>query len=180
MFNRGNKKQTEEKRMSEPALSIIAAGTTIVGDIVSEGDIRVEGFILGRLVCKSKLVVGTGGRVKGTVDTLNATVAGEVTGNVIVREVLQVQETGKLIGDITTQKLVVQQGAVFSGNCKMGVDAQEILKRTPIPDILSSAKAKFEEQLLVENGTPQLAAGIMIGGLESDSVTAPKIDFKKK
>jgi cytoskeletal protein CcmA (bactofilin family) len=178
MFNRG--KQTEERRMSEPALSIIAAGVTIVGDIVSEGDIRVEGAVLGRLVCKSKLVVGTSGRVKGTIDTQNATIAGEVMGNIIVRDVLQIQETGKLIGDITTQKLVVQQGAVFSGNCKMGVDAQEILKRTPIPDLLSSAKAKFEEQLLVENGSSQFAAGMIMGGLEPDSITAPKIDFKKK
>jgi cytoskeletal protein CcmA (bactofilin family) len=179
MFNK-SKKQAEERKVSEPALSIIAAGATIVGDIVSEGDIRVEGVILGRLVCKSKLVVGVGGRVKGAVDTQNATIAGELMGNIIVRDVLQIQETGKLIGDVTTQKLVVQQGAVFSGNCKMGVDAQEVLKRTPIPDLLSSAKAKFEEQLLVENGSPQLAAGIMMGGLEADSVMAPKIDFKKK
>ncbi|MCS6904481.1 MAG: polymer-forming cytoskeletal protein [Bacteroidia bacterium] len=179
MFSKGNKKQAEDKKSAEPALSIIAVGTTIVGDIVSEGDIRVEGQILGRLVCKSKLVVGNGGRIKGTVDTENAVIAGEISGNILVRNTLQIQESGKVVGEIITQKLVVQEGAILSGNCKMGSDAQELLKRTPIPDLLSSAKAKFEEQLLIENNSSQLG-GLMIAGLETENLAPSKIDYKKK
>lgn len=149
MFNFRSKSSEEEvgKKSSEPSLSIVAKGTTMVGDVVSDGDIRVEGHIYGRLICKSKLVVGTNGKIEGIVDTKNATVAGEIKGTIVVREVLQLQETAKLFGDVCTAKLMVQQGAVFTGNCKMGIEATELLKRTPIPDLLSNPKPVVESHL---------------------------------
>ena len=138
------------KKPGEPHLSLIAPGTVIDGHLHSEGDIRVEGRVIGTLHCRARLVVGPQGRIDGTVDTLNATIAGQVHGTVLVREVLQVQETGQIVGDIVTEKLVIQAGGVFTGNCKMGSEASEILKRTPRP-VLPGTPAERDKPKVLES-----------------------------
>jgi cytoskeletal protein CcmA (bactofilin family) len=132
--NSNPKKPGDDKRPgSEATLSIIASGNVIDGNVYSEGDIRVEGKVLGKLVCKSKLVVGHQGYVKGVIDSSNATIAGQVDGTIMVRDVLQIQETGRIYGDIITEKLIMLAGGVFTGSCKMGKEAVEILKASPQP-----------------------------------------------
>ncbi|MEM6260890.1 MAG: polymer-forming cytoskeletal protein [Bacteroidota bacterium] len=122
----------------------IAAGTVVVGNINAEGDMRIEGKVIGTLVCNSKLVVSGTGYIEGSVDARNATIEGEIKGNVITRELLQLDKSSKVYGDIFTQKLVVQMGAIFTGSCKMGEAAQEILKRKPqgANDLLSKNQNK--------------------------------------
>lgn len=108
-------------------LNTIARGTVLEGKITTKGDIRVEGKVIGTITCDAKLVIGEHGSVEGVVDSRNAFIAGEVKGEVVVRELLQLQEKGRIEGDIYTQKLSVQVGATFTGNCRMGEDAKKIL-----------------------------------------------------
>ena len=138
----------EPKRGGEPTLSLVAPGTVIDGHLHSEGDIRVEGRVIGTLHCRARVVIGPQGRVDGTIDTLNATIAGQVHGTLLVREVLQVQETGHIAGDIVTEKLVIQAGGVFTGNCKMGAEASEILKRTPRPAVPGTSAEREKPKVL--------------------------------
>jgi len=138
----------EPKRAGEPSLSLIAPGTVIDGHLHSEGDIRIEGRVIGTLHCRARLVIGPQGRVDGTIDTLNATIAGQVHGTLLVRELLQVQETGNIVGLIVTEKLVIAAGGVFTGNCKMGVEASEILKRTPRPAVPGTAPEREKPKVL--------------------------------
>lgn len=138
----------EPKRSGEPNLSLVAAGTIVDGHLHSEGDIRVEGRVIGTLHCRARVVIGAQGRVDGTIDTLNATIAGQVHGTLLVRELLQVQETGHIAGDIVTEKLVINAGGVFTGNCKMGAEAVEILKRTPRPATPSLPSEKEKPKVL--------------------------------
>ena len=116
-------KKDEKKPNESAALSIIAPGTVIEGKIISEGDFRIEGKMIGTIICRSRLVVGNQGVIEGTIDSENAIVAGTVQGTVVVRDVLQIQETGKVQGEIAANKLVVQAGAIFNGNCLMGEEA---------------------------------------------------------
>ncbi|RMG56611.1 MAG: polymer-forming cytoskeletal protein [Bacteroidetes bacterium] len=111
--------------------NIIAEGTVVVGNINAEGDLRVEGKVIGTLVCNSKLVVSATGYIEGNVDARMATVEGEIKGNVVTRELLTIDKTGKIFGDIFTQKLVVQMGAVFTGSSKMAEAAKEMLTKAP-------------------------------------------------
>ena len=115
----------------ETRRNIISAGTVVVGNINAEGDLRVEGQVIGTLVCNSKLVVSETGYIEGSVDARNATIEGEIKGNVVTRELLQIDKTGKIFGDIFTQKLVVQMGAIFTGTSKMSDAAKEVLTKTP-------------------------------------------------
>ncbi len=125
--------QDSTRTGSENMLSIIAQGNTLEGNVYSDGDIRIEGRVLGKLVCRSKLVIGANGYVKGNIDAANATIAGQVDGTIMVREVLQVQETGRIYGDIITEKLIMNAGGVFTGSCKMGKEAREVLSSAPQP-----------------------------------------------
>lgn len=125
----------------------IARGTVLEGKITTDGDIRVDGVVKGSIYCKSKLSIGEHGVVEGTVDARNAFIEGTVKGTVIVRELLQLQEKGKIQGDIYTQKLSVQIGATFSGNCRMGSEARSMLNnKEDNPPVVLENTLKEEHQ----------------------------------
>ncbi|TAE49623.1 MAG: polymer-forming cytoskeletal protein [Bacteroidetes bacterium] len=129
--------------------NVIAEGTVVIGDIIAEGDMRVEGKVMGTLVCNSKLVVSGTGFIEGNIDARMATIEGEVKGNVITRELLTIDKTGKIFGDIFTQKLVVQMGAIFTGSSKMADAAKEVLTRAPqrAKDLLGKSGDEVKNQL---------------------------------
>jgi cytoskeletal protein CcmA (bactofilin family) len=128
MFGSSKSKNVSNKSMSvDNVLNTIAKGTILEGKIITKGDIRIEGKVIGTVSCDAKLVIGENGSVEGVVDARNAYIAGTVKGQVVVRELLQLQEKGNILGDIFTQKLSVQVGATFTGNCRMGTDAKSAL-----------------------------------------------------
>ena len=135
-FSKNNR--SDGATTSESALSIISPGTVIEGNIFAQGDIRVEGKIVGTLVCKSRLVISSQGLIEGNIDTIKATVAGTVNGNLIARELLQVLETGKITGDVCVDKIVTSPGAVINGNLKTGEMAVQAIKN--VPQLDSSSK----------------------------------------
>ncbi len=98
----------------------ILAGTAIEGEVKSEGDIRVDGHIKGRITITGKLVVGEKGQVEGEIKCANATVSGALMGDIAVEGLLTLQATARVQGDVRTGKLAVEPGAEFSGSCNMG------------------------------------------------------------
>jgi cytoskeletal protein CcmA (bactofilin family) len=113
-------KEKEKKGEADGSLNIIGRGTEIQGNVTAAGDMRVEGRIKGTITCKARLVLSPEGVIEGNIDAVQATIAGDVKGTVVARQLLHIQETGKVLGDIFTEKLIVQLGAFFSGNCRMG------------------------------------------------------------
>jgi cytoskeletal protein CcmA (bactofilin family) len=101
------------------AINLISIGTDITGDIKSNGDIRIDGSLTGTLSTKGKVVIGQTGRVSGEVFCKNSEVSGTVEGKITVNQLLILKASSKIQGDITTLKLSIEPGAVFSGNCKM-------------------------------------------------------------
>src|ERR1035437_2370301 len=102
-----------------PTINLISTGTDITGDIKSNGDIRIDGSLMGNLNTKGKVVIGPTGKVKGEVICKNSEVAGIIEGKIMVGQLLNLKASSKIIGDIVTVKLSIEPGAVFSGNCKM-------------------------------------------------------------
>ncbi len=99
--------------------NMITAGTTITGNIVATGDIRIEGVLLGNLETKGKLVVGATGQIKGDITCNNSDIEGFVEGKITVTELLSLKAASKIIGDVITTKLAIEPGAIFSGTCSM-------------------------------------------------------------
>jgi cytoskeletal protein CcmA (bactofilin family) len=97
----------------------ITVGTEITGDINSNGDIRLDGSLKGNLNSKGKLVVGESGKVKGIINCKNSDIFGIVEGKINVSELLSLKSSSQVVGDITTNRLAIEPGCMFTGNCKM-------------------------------------------------------------
>ena len=101
------------------SINTIAAGTSIKGDVKTNGDIRIDGTLVGSLESKGKIVIGTTGSVEGEIICQNGVFSGNIKAKVTVNELLSLLSTAKLIGDVTTNKLSIEPGACFTGNCIM-------------------------------------------------------------
>lgn len=99
--------------------SIIAPGARITGNVYSEEDIRIEGFLEGDLVCKGKVILGPQSILKGNVTCLNAEVSGIIEGDVDAAELLSLRERAQIKGAIKTSTLIIEPGASFNGTCEM-------------------------------------------------------------
>ena len=100
-------------------LNILGSGTTIVGNIVSQGDVRVDGILDGNLTTQSKLVIGATGRISGEIKCKDCEVSGIVKGKIQVENLLMLRATAVVEGEIKTTKLAIEPNAVFSGTCSM-------------------------------------------------------------
>lgn len=101
------------------SINLVGTGTTIKGEIFSNGDIRVDGSIIGTVESKGKVIVGNTGMVEGDIICQNADFSGQIKARVEVSELLTLKANSKLFGDIITNKLAIEPGAVFTGSCTM-------------------------------------------------------------
>lgn len=97
----------------------IAKNTSLVGDIDSDGDFRVDGKIDGTIKTTGRVVIGKEGIVTGTIDCANADIEGTFSGHLIVDQVLSLKETAVINGEVTLGKLSVEPGAAFNATCTM-------------------------------------------------------------
>ena len=125
MFTKNNEsmKRTEN---NNSVVNIIGQGTSILGDINSNSDIRVDGTLKGSIKTEGKVVLGKEGVVEGDVICQNADISGIIKAKITVSNLLSLKETAKLKGDIVTNKLSIEPGAEFTGSCSMGAVIREI------------------------------------------------------
>ncbi len=121
MFGNKNEKQSVSNGtpVSNNVSNSIVEGTIINGDIIASNDIRIDGALVGKLDCKGRVIIGPQGKVEGDIICINAIIEGSFKGNLNVKELLTVKETGMISGEIVTDKLQVQNGAVFNVTCTM-------------------------------------------------------------
>ncbi|MDX2171506.1 MAG: polymer-forming cytoskeletal protein [Bacteroidota bacterium] len=108
------------------SVNLIGNGTKIIGDISSNGDVRIDGNLVGNLVTTGKFVLGPNGVIEGNVTSGNADLSGEIKGIVNVSEMLLLKSTAKINGDIVTGKLAIEPGALFTGSCNMGAKVKNM------------------------------------------------------
>lgn len=101
------------------ALSIVAMGMTVTGDIESNGVVKVEGTIEGTIRCARQVLVGRQGRVKGDILTREAVIGGRVDGTISGAERVEIQSGAVVSGDIHAKSLVVVEGAQLNGSVRM-------------------------------------------------------------
>ena len=106
-------------------LNIIGKGTSIVGNIVSPGDVRIDGILEGNLTTQSKLVIGPSGKVTGEIKCKDCEVAGMVNGKLNVGNLLMLRSTARVEGEIKTTKLAIEPNAIFTGTCNMSGQTSE-------------------------------------------------------
>jgi cytoskeletal protein CcmA (bactofilin family) len=120
-------KQEEQSNSNSGIFNVLASGTTITGNVVTETDFRLDGRIEGDIQCKGKIVVGPKGSIQGKIISENAEVLGFVEGTIRIKEKLVLKSTSIINGDIIIQTLEIEPGARFNGTCNMsGKNSQEM------------------------------------------------------
>ncbi len=105
MFNK-----TEEKKAAVEMVNssnVIAKETTIKGDIITYGNIRIEGTVEGTLSSKTKIVIGESAFLKGNIDSKEAEIAGKIVGEVRCTDILFLKKTAIIEGNIYSKQLVI-------------------------------------------------------------------------
>lgn len=113
------KKKEKVQFESPDRLNRLVEGTRIIGDILSESNLRIDGEVKGNVATSAKVVIGETGFVHGNLSCLEADIEGKVEGKLNVEGLLILRETARIDGDIFTIKLHMEEGAVFEGVCKM-------------------------------------------------------------
>ena len=112
-----NKEKTQKTKVME--INVVAKNTTINGDIISEGDFRIDGTLEGNIKTKGRVIIGIDGSVKGKIDAVNSDIEGKFSGELLVQETLTIKATAIISGDVVIGKLSVEPGATFNASCSM-------------------------------------------------------------
>lgn len=100
--------------------TVIGPSVRVEGDVVSQGNIQVDGAVSGTIETAANLAVGEQAKLAANVKAQNAYLAGHLKGNLLVQERLELAATAKVDGDITAKVLVMAEGAQLNGRCQMG------------------------------------------------------------
>jgi cytoskeletal protein CcmA (bactofilin family) len=126
MFNTNKKGMGKSNESESFQRNQVAKGTTITGDIETNGSIRIDGELTGTIKSSGKVVIGETGKVNGEIICQTANCSGNVKGKITVTELLTLHSTASIKGDIITGKLAIEPGATFTGNCSMGAVIKEM------------------------------------------------------
>lgn len=113
--------ETLAREIKEGTLSgFVGSGTELTGETTFKAMLRVDGHLSGKISSSSgTLIVGATGKIDANVDVAVAVVHGAVNGDIIASQRLELGRAAKVNGNIQTPSLVIEQGAIFEGNCKM-------------------------------------------------------------
>ena len=117
--HRDGKDSGSRPPLREAALSIVAAGTKILGEVDCDGVLKIEGTVVGTVRASRQVLVAKGGSIEGDVFTREAVVGGRIEGAILADERVEVQASSAVHGDITTQRIVVQEGGEVNGRVLM-------------------------------------------------------------
>jgi len=119
MFNAKSKSDVLGEAPVGTSASLIGAGTTLKGDISSNGDLRIDGKLIGNIDCTAKVVIGANGVVEGDISGQQADIMGTVTGSIKVKDLLQLKTSCVVSGNLYASKLQIEPAATFNGQCHM-------------------------------------------------------------
>ncbi len=123
------KKSVEAPANFEKVDTLIGKDTHFQGVITATGTVRIDGSYQGEIKTKGDLVIGESGRVEAHVEGRNVLVGGYLKGNIIASGKVDISPTGKVFGDMKVKNLIIEEGAVFKGNCLMEKEEEKILAK---------------------------------------------------
>jgi cytoskeletal protein CcmA (bactofilin family) len=104
---------------SPDRLNVIVEGSKVIGDMITDSNLRVDGDVMGNVTSASKVVVGENGSITGDLICADADIEGRVSGVMKIDGLLSLRSKAVIDGEITTSKFEIEEGAHFSGNCVM-------------------------------------------------------------
>lgn len=112
-------------------MTIIGAGTVVEGVLKASASTRIDGTVNGDITSEGVVVIANEGVVNGNITAADVKISGSVKGNLIISGKTELVSNGKLIGDIKTGSLSIDETAVFQGNCKMNSVTETVTVAEP-------------------------------------------------
>jgi cytoskeletal protein CcmA (bactofilin family) len=133
MFGKdGRQTETRPASPNDAILSIIAAGTRVVGDWEGPGLIKVDGRVEGSISGPRQIIVGRDGSVQGNVQAAEVILAGTIDGSLVATERAELHGTATITGDVQTRVIVVHEGARINGTVRMTSVAGDAVERPSV------------------------------------------------
>ena len=130
--------ETDSSRNS----ATIGKAVKIIGQIFSKEDLYVDGDVEGTIECQdNKLTIGPNGKLQAGVRAREVVVLGQVKGNVDANDRIDIRKDARLVGDIKTARIVIEDGAYFKGSIDIvKPDAAKAAAGAPAPTTASAPK----------------------------------------
>jgi cytoskeletal protein CcmA (bactofilin family) len=114
----------EKKKDVEELRAVLGKGAEFIGKLIFNGAVRIDGDFQGEVYGQGSLVIGEGALVKANIAVNSVYIAGDVQGNIDVKEKINIHSTGKFSGDVRTPVFIMEEGALFDGRSHMAEAAE--------------------------------------------------------
>lgn len=158
------------KKSETVITTIIGKDSVVEGDFRAAGSVRLDGTVEGNVEVTGNLIIGETGKIHGNLEATSVIIGGEITGNVNTSLRTELTSTARLIGDIKTTLIVIDEKAIFQGRCDMNQDDVKA-KRRPARESRAGKKSakeairealrEAEEARLADDDDDVLAASSM-------------------
>jgi cytoskeletal protein CcmA (bactofilin family) len=111
--------ELRRRRTDQMPFSIVAKDMTVVGDLETEGVVRIEGRVRGTVRAGAQVLIGQGALLEGDLHTKEAVVGGDVTGSIHATERVELQPTASVTGNIITPRIAVLEGGKVTGEVRI-------------------------------------------------------------
>lgn len=126
MFSKNKKEASVDRKAT--SRNVIGQGTKIIGDVISEGDFRIDGILEGNLKTNGRVIIGKEGYINGNVECANADIEGKFSGEFIVSDTLTAKTSANITGSVTVGQISTEPGAAFNATCNMKGSVKELSK----------------------------------------------------
>jgi len=95
-------------------------GASFRGELEFEDTMRIDGRFNGKIMSKNELIVGDSATIEGEIHVGRIAISGTVIGRIVAAQRVEIHRNGKVYSDVETPALIIEEGAIFQGNCLMG------------------------------------------------------------
>ncbi len=137
-------------KSSDGATNVIGENSYFSGSFVIKGSLRIDGNFEGKSLKAEQIYVGNTGRVRTNIEAISVIVEGLVIGNILATSRVLLMPTARILGDIKTPELIIQNGVILEGRCNISNDLKSSAKNLIEADYDRNRKVPEE---FLEKGT---------------------------
>lgn len=130
--------------------TLIGSGSELAGNFSAQGSARIDGKVEGDVTVTDALIVGSTGNISGKVSAKSVVVGGTVLGDIVALEKIEMTASAKVLGDISTKVIVIDENAIFQGNCNMNQSGAEKKARPKFSPNMARVGKKSAKEALQE------------------------------
>lgn len=126
--------------------TIIGQGVIVDGTLKTAGDIQINGQFKGKLITEADVVIGEQAVVEANINAENVYVSGEVIGNIHAIDKVEIHETGRVEGNLSSAAIAIESGGILKGNSVMHDEEKEKPEIDPTYEVEHSADSADAEE----------------------------------